>query len=85
MNGGVIASSPFVASVPTDWKIADGSSDYNGDGKSDVLWRNDNGTVLTWTMDGASISSAAPVASVTAGLANTGLISCKRYLFKISI
>ena len=65
MNGGAIASSPFVASVPVDWKIADGSSDYNGDGKSDVLWRNDNGNVLTWTMDGATISSVVAVASVT--------------------
>jgi FG-GAP-like repeat/Calx-beta domain len=27
-------------------------NDFNGDGKSDILWRNDNGTIATWQMDG---------------------------------
>jgi hypothetical protein len=33
--------------VPASWHIA-GTSDYNGDGRDDVLWRNDNGTVTEW-------------------------------------
>ena len=35
------------AAVPTDWKIA-GTGDFNGDGRDDVLWRHDGGTVSDW-------------------------------------
>ncbi len=27
------------ATVPTSWSMLDGHGDYNGDGKSDILWR----------------------------------------------
>ena len=30
------------ASVRTDWHVA-GTGDFNGDGRDDILWRNDNG------------------------------------------
>jgi hypothetical protein len=33
--------------VPNAWHIA-GTGDFNGDGRDDVLWRNDNGTVTEW-------------------------------------
>jgi hypothetical protein len=42
-------TTPF--SVPPEWKIA-GTGDFNGDGKSDLLWRRDNGEVSIWMMDG---------------------------------
>ena len=42
------------------------NEDFNADGKSDILWRNDNGAVLVWTMDGAAISGSAAPASVSA-------------------
>ena len=35
------------ARVPTSWHIA-GSGDFNGDGRDDILWRNDDGTVTDW-------------------------------------
>jgi hypothetical protein len=35
------------ASVVTSWHVAD-TGDYNGDGRSDILWRNDNGGLTTW-------------------------------------
>ena len=41
--------------------------DFNGDGKSDILWRNDNGTVLMWTMNGASITGNPIIGTNPAG------------------
>ena len=34
-------------SVGNDWHIV-GTGDFNGDGRTDVLWRNDNGQVTDW-------------------------------------
>ena len=31
------------------------AADFNGDGKSDILWQNDNGTPAIWTMDGTTL------------------------------
>ena len=33
--------------VPTSWRV-DGTGDFDGDGRDDVIWRNDNGTFTTW-------------------------------------
>lgn len=33
--------------VGTDWHVA-GTGDFNGDGKVDILWRNDDGRVTDW-------------------------------------
>jgi Lamin Tail Domain/FG-GAP-like repeat len=64
----VTAGSGSVSQVSNDWKIA-GTADFNGDSKSDILWRKelgtDIGTVVTWQMDGKNI---------TAG-SNLGLVS----------
>jgi hypothetical protein len=38
------------ANAGTDWHI-DGTGDFNGDGRYDVLWRNDNGDVTNWLGD----------------------------------
>ena len=31
------------------------SGDFNGDGKSDILWQNDDGTAAIWLMNGTSL------------------------------
>ena len=47
-NGGFTSNWANVATnVPTDWKIA-ATGDFNGDGRSDILWRNDNGQITDW-------------------------------------
>jgi serralysin len=33
--------------VPSSWQIA-GVGDFNGDGKSDILWHNSNGAIAIW-------------------------------------
>ena len=40
--------------VPDSWHIAN-VGDFSGDGKSDILWRNDNGQVSEWIMDGTTV------------------------------
>jgi hypothetical protein len=43
--------------VSTAWSIV-GGSDFNGDGKADILWRNSSaGEVYLWLMNGTTIAS----------------------------
>ena len=39
------------------------AGDFNGDGKSDILWQNDNGTPAIWLMDGTNPIGAAAAGS----------------------
>jgi hypothetical protein len=56
MNG---AQSTWVGAVgplnpgPT-WQIK-GTGDFNGDGKSDILWQGDNGQAAIWLMNGTTV------------------------------
>jgi large repetitive protein len=34
-------------------------NDFNGDGKSDILWRNDYGSLALWQMNGTTVANAA--------------------------
>ena len=57
MNGGtVLASSNFINSVPdTRWNVA-GVGDFNGDGKSDILWRHaSTGENYIYFMNGTTV------------------------------
>jgi hypothetical protein len=60
MDGATIMSQdrPYLIS-DTDWRI-DGTGDFDGDGKTDILWRyygagEGSGTTFIWYMDGATI------------------------------
>ena len=39
----------------TDWTIV-GVGDFNGDGRSDILWRHTSGSVLIWLINGTTVS-----------------------------
>jgi hypothetical protein len=66
MNGSQIASSQVVTSggnpaMPnSSWNVA-GIGDFNGDGKDDVLWRNTNGSLVDWTMNGSQVMASQQV------------------------
>ena len=64
MDGSAIASSATptyqgsAVSPGASWSVA-GIGDFNGDGDADVLWRNTNGSLAMWLMDGSTITSSA--------------------------
>ena len=39
------------------------TGDFNGDGKSDILWQNDNGQAAIWLMNGLNPIAGAAVGS----------------------
>jgi len=64
MNGATLTSADAVAGgaqVSPDWHIAT-ITDFNGDGTTDILWRNNSGAVAEWNMNGTAIASAGLVA-----------------------
>jgi serralysin len=48
------------------WHV-EGTGDFNGDGKSDILWQNDDGTPAIWFMDGRTLISGAVAGSFNPG------------------
>ena len=74
MDGSAISSSATptyqgsAVSPAASWSVA-GIGDFNGDGDADILWRNSNGSLAEWLMDGSTISSSAtPTYQGSAGL-----------------
>jgi hypothetical protein len=58
---------PIVLAIPENWILA-GSADMDGDGKSDLLWRNlATGATFAWRMDGTKISSTQEIGSPVSG------------------
>jgi hypothetical protein len=52
-----------LGNVPTTWSIAP-VGDYNGDGNSDLLWRDTSGNTSIWFMNGTSVTSTGIVGNV---------------------
>ena len=66
MNGGSIASTNGLGSVPIAWTVAK-VADFDGDGKADILWRDTAGNTAIWLMNGAAVTSSG-------GLGNVALV-----------
>ncbi len=70
MNGAAIDSQSYiVASAPAGWSLKETRADYNGDGKSDLLWFNQStNSLYAYLMNGSSISAEGSIAqNVPAG------------------
>ncbi len=63
MNGAAILSAAGLGNVATTWSIVQ-TGDYNGDGKSDLLWRDTSGNTAIWFMNGVTVSSTAGLGNV---------------------
>ena len=64
MNGASVLSSGGLGNVPTTWSIVQ-TGDYNGDGMSDLLWRDTSGDTSMWFMNGTTVSSTGAVGNIS--------------------
>ena len=65
-GGFVINDANAFTQVPLDWYVT-ATGDYNGDGRDDILWRNESGAVSNWlgtASGGFTINDAAAYAQV---------------------
>ncbi|MBC8122426.1 MAG: VCBS repeat-containing protein, partial [Gemmatimonadaceae bacterium] len=68
MNGTSFVSTVALPSVTNlAWRIGSiGNADFNGDGKVDILWRNEStGANVVWLMNGTSFVSTVTLPTVT--------------------
>jgi FG-GAP-like repeat len=57
---------PFASGALAGWHIK-GSGDFNGDGKSDIIWQGDSGQAAMWLMDGSNVTFAGAVGPFNPG------------------
>ena len=63
MQNGAYASAAGLGSASVSWSIQE-TGDFNGDGKSDILWIDNSGNVCMWLMNGTQISSITVIGHV---------------------
>jgi hypothetical protein len=63
MNGASVLSAGGIGNVPTTWTMAQ-TGDFNGDGKSDLLWRDSSGNTSIWFMNGVAVASTGNVGNI---------------------
>jgi FG-GAP-like repeat len=63
MNGATVMSSGALGNMPTTWTVV-GVGDFNGDGKADLLWRDNLGNTSIWFMNGTAVASSAAVGNI---------------------
>jgi hypothetical protein len=62
MSSGPVTAAGSAAAPDPSWHVVD-VADFSGDGKSDIMWRNDNGATAEWLMNGTQIASSSGLAN----------------------
>jgi hypothetical protein len=57
MNGATIAASGGYGNVPIAFSVAE-TGDFDGNGTSDILWRDTSGNLAIWFINGLQVTSA---------------------------
>ena len=52
-----VTGTAVLPDIGPTWHVA-AAADFNGDGKSDILWQHDSGLPAMWTMDGTTLTGA---------------------------
>jgi hypothetical protein len=47
---------PALANPGSAWHVKE-AADFNGDGRADIAWQNDNGAAAVWLMNGTSVDT----------------------------
>jgi hypothetical protein len=74
MKGASVLSSAAVATVPASYSIV-GQRDFDGDGNTDLLWRDTSGNLAMWFMNGLTVASTAMVGNVPTNWTVKGTIN----------
>ncbi len=56
-SSGAITFNGSAVTQNATWHVVE-IGDFNGDSNSDILWRNDNGTMAEWLMNGTTITQS---------------------------
>jgi hypothetical protein len=62
-NQSVVNNNQTVANIDATWHLVD-IGDHSGDGRSDVIWRNDSGQTVIWEMNGTTIADNHTVGTI---------------------
>ena len=63
MNGAAVLSAGGLGNIATTWSIVQ-TGDYDGNGKSDLLWRDNVGNTAIWFMNGVALSSTGSLGNI---------------------
>ncbi len=73
MNGTTItnANTAGVGNLSTVWSVAE-TGDFDGNGKSDIVWHDTSGDIAIWFMNGTTIASGAGLGTIPTTLTIQG-------------
>jgi len=63
MNGAAVLSSGELGGAPNSWSMV-GQRDFDGDGKADLLWLDNQGNAAIWFMNGTQVASTGSLGNV---------------------